>query len=301
MGSHATGILLVLSAALLWSSGGLGIKVVDAQPLAISGFRALFALPLLLLFLQLRHGGALPALKRGMARPLVWAAAVSYAVIVVSFVLANKLTTAANTILLQYTAPVWVALLSWPLLKEKVGRLDWVAILGSLYGMTWFFGDGLTTNGMTGNLLAILAGVGFAAFTLLLRLDQARWQQQTGETGTAHIHAVGAVVLGNVFAAAVGTPAMLGTGAQSSQAWLVLVGLGTLQIGTAYLCFTAGVGRLSAVESTLLAMVEPILNPIWVALGTGEMPSRGAVFGGAIIVGCVTLRGMAHGWRAARK
>jgi len=292
MTPHVQGIVLVLAAALLWSSGGLGIKLVTADALAISGFRALFALPVLLLFLQLRHGGVLPSMRHALRRPLVWAAAVSYAVIVVSFVVANKLTTAANTILLQYTAPIWVALLSWPLLQERVRAVDWLSILGCLYGMTWFFGDGLTTSGMTGNLLAILAGVGFASLTLLLRLDQAHWRRDTGHEGPLHVHAVVAVTLGNALALLVGLPAMLQVGALSPSARLVLVGLGTLQIACAYLCFTAGVARLTAVESTLLAMVEPLLNPLWVALGTGEIPGRNTLLGGALIVGCVTVRGV---------
>ncbi|MBI5497997.1 MAG: DMT family transporter [Deltaproteobacteria bacterium] len=290
MSVRVKGILLVLAAALLWSSGGLGIKLVPAEALAISGFRALFALPVLLGFLQVRHGGALPALREGLRRPVLWGAAASYAVIVVCFVMANKLTTAANTILLQYTAPVWVALLSGPLLGEHVRLRDWLATAGCLGGMAWFFGEQLTPGGLTGNLIAIVAGVGFAGLTLLIRVNQRAWQLETGSTLAMDRHPVVAVVLGNVLALCIGLPWMLRTAELSPTAWAVLVALGTLQIACAYLCFTAGVARLNAVESNLVAMIEPILNPLWVALGTGETPSTNALAGGTLILLSVTLR-----------
>ncbi|HMZ81390.1 MAG TPA: EamA family transporter, partial [Acidobacteriota bacterium] len=156
----------------------------------------------------------------------------------------------------------------------------------------FFFRDQLSPAGFTGNIVAIIAGVGFAGITLFLRLDQLKMSQQHGSGHSAHVSAVVSVALGNILAALIGLPWMISSPPPTVAGWLVVVGLGMVQIALAYLFFTAGVARLTAIESTLLALVEPILNPIWVALGTGETPSRSALIGGTMIVASVTVRGI---------
>jgi hypothetical protein len=120
--SRAIGFLLVVFAALTWSTAGIGIKVLWADALSVAGYRSLFALPVVIAFAAATADR--PALTAAMKRPLVWAAALSYALTVTVFVAATKLTTAANAILLQYTAPIHVALLSYPLLGERLRRSD---------------------------------------------------------------------------------------------------------------------------------------------------------------------------------
>lgn len=307
--SVARGFLLVLSAALLWSTGGLGIKLISAgaPALAIAGYRGLFALPVLLLpaFLLLRaapQGDA--ALRAGLRLPPVWLGAASYAVTVIFFVIANRLTTAANTILLQYTAPIYVALLSYPLLREPVRRLDWLAIAGCVLGMAWFFTDQLSASGWLGNGAALFSGVGFGLLPVMMRLSLRRASGAGSVPGMGRLLPVLIVVLGNTITALICLPWMIGAwraGSFAGQGWGVLAALGCLQIGLAYLLYTAGVRHLSAVQCILVCTVEPLLNPVWVALGTGERPSRSALIGGALILLSVTGHGVLTGLRARRR
>jgi drug/metabolite transporter, DME family len=301
---RARGILLVLAAAVAWSAGGLGVKLIDAPALTIAGLRSLFAITVL--------GGALvhharasktdlaAALRALLARPLVWGAALGYALMVVCFVLAVKLTTAANAILLQYTAPIYVAFLSWPLLRERVRAWDWVAVAGCILGMALFFADKVSSSGQLGNLVAVLSSFGWASFPLQLRLTQHRLEGEGLEAARlVAMMPLVAALLGNTLAVLVCLPWMVSHPPHTAVAWGVLVPLGTIQIGLAYVFYSAGVRRLRAVESILVCTLEPILNPIWVFLGTGERPSASAIAGGAIIVLAVTAQGMAAGAQRA--
>jgi drug/metabolite transporter (DMT)-like permease len=272
--------------------GGLGIKLVDAGGLAIGGYRSLFALPVLLWAMgprALAQDG-----PRALARPYVWGAAVSYAVCVVTFAAANKLTFAANAILLQYTAPVHVALLSWPLLREPVRKADWLAIVGCLFGMGLFFRDGVSAGGAStlGNLLALVSSFGFAGLPLLLRLELASLAREGGAFETRAPSPMLALLLGNLLAVLATSPWMLADAPQSAQGWGVVAALGVFQIGLAYVCYGHAVRHLSAVETTLFATVEPLLNPVWVLLGTGERPTPAALLGGLVILGSVTAQGL---------
>ena len=277
----------VLVAALLWSTGGLGVKSVDLSPMAVAGLRSAFAAPVLAIALLVearRRNVAVGALLR---RPLVWAAAFSYAVMVVSFVVACKLTTAANAILLQYTGPVYVALLSWPLLRERVRAADVVATFGCLLGMALIVAERVSGRGHTGDLVAILSSWGFAGVPLLMRLD--------AKDASAEVPVAGpllAMVVGNVMACIICAPSMISEVAHpiSASAWAMLAYLGVFQIGVAYVLYGAAVNAMPALRSTLLAMIEPVLNPLWVALVRGERPSAMAAVGGAVIVLSVTLQ-----------
>jgi drug/metabolite transporter, DME family len=292
---HRKGIIFVVVGAALWSIGGLGIKKVTADALTIAGFRSLFAFLVLAIALAYRVVTENRSLGPLLLRKYVWFGAFSYAFTMMSFVEANKLTTAANAILLQYSAPIFVALLSWSFLREPILRRDWLAIAGCLLGMGCFFFGKLSATGMAGNGLAILAGVGFAGLTVFLRADKFA-QKDVEPAGGTPLSNLVAITLGNAIAALLCTPWMLAGGTLNRPAWATLVILGVVQIGIAYLFFTAGVSRLSALESTLLAMVEPILNPVWVALGTGEKPAPTAYLGGGIIISVLILRG----WLANR-
>ena len=278
----------VLLAAVLWSTGGLGVKSVDMPPLALAGFRSAFAAPVLgvsALVLARRHDVAISALLK---RPLVWAAALSYAVMVVSFVIAAKLTTAANAILLQYSGPIYVALLSWPVLRERVRATDIAATVLCFFGMCLFFLDRVSSQGRIGDLVAIVSSFGFAGVPLLMRLEYTKRPQE-------HAAALGpavAMTLGNLIACAFAAPAM--ASAASSPiglgGWSAIAFLGVFQIGVAYVLYAAAVNALPALRSTLLATIEPILSPLWVAIVRGEKPTKWAAIGGAVILVSVTLQ-----------
>ena len=284
----------VLLAAVLWSTGGLGVKSVDMQPLALAGFRSAFAAPVLGVFaliLARRHGSIGALVKR----PLVWAAAFSYAVMVVSFVIAAKLTTAANAILLQYSGPIYVALLSWPVLRERVRATDIAATVLCFCGMCLFFFDRVSSQGRVGDLVAIVSSFGFAGVPILMRLE---YVKRPNEHAAALGPAV-AMTLGNLIACGVALPAMahaasspIGVGG-----WGAVVFLGVFQIGVAYVLYAAAVNALPALRSTLLATIEPILNPLWVAIVRGERPTKWAAIGGAIILASVTLQAVVRGTR----
>lgn len=287
-GARAAGIAFTLVAALLWSLGGLGIKLVDASPLSIAGWRCAFALPVFVVAIGpavvARTGG------RALRSRYVWGAAVAYAVTLVSFVVATRLTTAANAIVLQYTGPIYVALLSGPVLGERIARKDVLALAGVVVGLVVFSLQDLSAAGRLGIAAALLSGVAFAALPLFLRLELLRGEATPGSS-------VMAILLGNALGAAACLPAMVGTPPADAPSWAIVAGLGLFQIGAAYLCYGAGVRRLRAVETSVVTTVEPVLNPVWVALGTGERPGPFAIVGGLVIVGSVALQGA---WPARR-
>ncbi|OYT72637.1 MAG: EamA family transporter [Chloracidobacterium sp. CP2_5A] len=284
------GMACIIAAAALWSLGGVGIKSAETNPFAIAGFRSFFALFVLSAALAWRMRRAGVQARDMLRRRRVWWGAASYALTMLSFTWANKLTTAANAILLQYTAPIFVALLARPLLNEPITRHDRWAIGGCLFGMTWFFFGKLDLSGMAGNLLAIVAGIGFAGIAVCLRAD-ARAQPPAGGAPPSGL---ALIALGNALAAALCAPAMVAVLPLPAPTLTLLAGLGVFQIGVAYVFFAMGVNRVSALESALLAMLEPILNPVWVALATGERPSSPAFLGGAIVIGVLVWRQLAR-------
>lgn len=302
-----TGALLVVAAAMLWSTGGVGVKVAVAEPMVIAGLRSVFALAFMgvVLAVTLRKGGGggrvVTALLR---RPLVWAAAASYALMVVCFVLAARRTTAANAIFIQYTAPVYVALLGGPMLGERVTKRDLLAVGACVIGMGLAFGGELGGGRAAGNVLAILSSFGFAGLPLLLRLDQKRLLAKPGDEAAARVAGHAPLVtmsLGNAIAALAALPAMIAHpvgGASAARTYAVLIALGVFQIGVPYVLYAVAVRRLRALESSLLATIEPVLSPVWVVLATGEVPSPLALAGGAMIVVAVAAQGVAASRRA---
>ena len=260
-------VLFLLIAALLWSSGGLLIKLVGWNPIAISGTRSAIAALVMLAF-RPRMRFSWSAAQLG--------GAVCYAATVILFVIANKWTTAANAILLQYTAPVYVALFSYWLLRERISKLDILAIIATIGGMVLFFFDDLSGGGAMGNFVAILSGVAFAGTALFLRK-----QKDTS--------ALESVFLGNIISFLIGIPFMMNPPTDGTS-WLGLVLLGVFQLGCSYILYAEAMKSVSALEGILIPVIEPILNPIWVFLLLREKPGKWAFFGGIIVLLSVTLR-----------
>jgi drug/metabolite transporter (DMT)-like permease len=258
---------LLAATAVLWSFGGVLIKSVAWNPVAIAGMRSLIALPFLFLVSRKTHvDGSLPQIG----------GAVAYTATVLLFVSATKLTTAANAILLQYTAPVWVALFSHYFLKERVTALDWLAIIVTLAGMFLFFIDRLSSAGMLGNILAVLSGIAFASLVCFMRHQK-------------DASPMGSVFLGNVLTAVFAVPFMLHP-MHDPRSWSCLGLLGVFQIGLSYVLYSAAIRHVSALEAILVPVIEPILNPIWVLWVVGETPGKWALIGGVIVIAAVLVR-----------
>ena len=262
-------------AALCWSLGGLLIKSVAWPPLAVAAGRGFIAAAFLAAFAP-RFRFTWSAAQIG--------GALAYASTTVLFVTANKLTTAANAILLQYTAPVWIALFGAWFLGERATRADWATIAVVFGGMALFFCDDLRLSGVTGNLVALASGVAFASMTLLLRK-----QKDTS--------AVESIFLGNLLAGVIGLPFIVQSGLlPNTGSWIALGLLGTVQLGFSYLLYSRAIRHVTALEAVLIPVIEPILNPVWVLLMLGERPGPLSLLGGVIVLTAVTLRTL-HGLR----
>ncbi|MBI3887403.1 MAG: EamA family transporter [Opitutae bacterium] len=273
---HTKAVGLLLACAVLWSLAGVLIKYIDWPPLAVAGGRGLIAG----VFLLLAHRP-----RRFTWSPLQLGAALAYLGCTVPFAVATKLTSAANAIVLQYTAPVWVALLGAWVLGERTSKADWLAILAVFAGMGLFFAHGLELQGAVGNGLAIFSGMSFAAMAMLMR------KQRDGSP-------IESVILGNLLGAVVGLPFAAGHPLPSARGLGALLALGVLQLGLPYLLYVRAIKHVTALEAVLIPVVEPVLNPIWVLLFIGEKPSLLAMAGGVLILAAVTWRAFASVRRA---
>lgn len=262
-----SGRLLIAAAALLWSTGGLVIKLLPLTAFGVVFWRS--SLSALFLLLVFRPG------REGMRRAS-WATAFVYAGMILSFVSATKMTTAANAIFLQYTGPLYVLILAPFLLKERFRRADAVAVGAALCGMSLFFVGRLDRGQLAGNLMGVLSGVFFAGTVLLLRRDTSR-------------DPIASMILGNLLAALLAFP-FAGSLALDTRGVLLVLFLGIVQMGISYALFVRGLAVVEAAEASLIGMLEPMFNPLWAYLGIGERPSVWALWGGAIVLIAIAVR-----------
>jgi drug/metabolite transporter (DMT)-like permease len=260
---------MVTAAALLWSTGGFLIKLIGWNAMAINGARSAVALVFILSV---------------TGRPtFTWSrwqivGAVAYATVTATFTAATQLTTAANAILIQYTAPVYVALFGAWLLDEKAQMRDWAAIAFVLFGLFLFSRDDLSIEGSWGLVLAFASSLSLAALILCLRRQKNASPLET-------------ILLGNILAILTGAPFMLGE-APSAGSWIWIILLGCFQLGLPFILQTTALTRLTAVEVISIQVLEPVLNPVWAFVIVGERPGFWAIIGGAISLSAVTLRGI---------
>lgn len=260
--SHRSSVVLLVITAILWSFGGVLIKSVTLHPFAIAGMRSLVSS--ILLALAAKHF------------KFVWTRAqmgsvIFFTLTVICFVSATKLTTAANAILLQYTAPIYVALLSGPLLKEKITRSDFKALLLIMMGMLLFFFDRLSSSHFWGNVIALFSGIAFAGLTLCLRMQKG-------------VSTFESLFLGHLLTGLIGIPFLIGGEAPSTQDLCLILVLGIFQLGIPYVLYGIAIRNVSAIEASLIPVIEPILNPIWVFLVIKEAPSKMAMLGGTVVL-----------------
>lgn len=266
--THGISILYLLITAILWSTGGLLIQSIDAHPFAIAGGRSMIAGVLLWVYLRK------PRFTFSKAQ---LAGALFYALTVILFVLANKLTSAANAILLQYTGPIHVALFSWMFLKEKVTKIDWLAIIAVIVGMCLFFMDDISTDGMLGNIVAILAGMAFAGLAISLRMQKDESPLES-------------ILLGNIVTGLFGFAWLYQSMPMNQDSMIGLLLLGIVQLGIPYILYAKAIQHVTALESILIPVLEPLLNPLWVFLASGIIPGYGACIGGVIVVTAIIGR-----------
>jgi drug/metabolite transporter, DME family len=276
--------LQLVAAALLFSTGGAAIKAAEFSGWQVAGFRSgVAALALLLMWPAARRGWSVRAVLVGFA----------YAVCLTLFVLANRLTTAANTIFLQSTAPLYLLVLGPWLLKEPIRRQDLVVMAAVGLGLALFFVSVETPvatapDPVKGNLLALVSG-----FFWALTVCGLRWM---GAAGGEHGSPVAAVMSGNLTAFFVALPMALPLGPHAPVDWALIIYLGVFQIALAYVLVTSALRYIPALEASLILLIEPVLNPVWAWLFQGEQPGAWALLGGALILGSTTLKG----WRDAR-
>jgi drug/metabolite transporter (DMT)-like permease len=269
-------VLLALC-GLLWSTAGVLIKFVDWNAAAIWSARSAIAA---IALWAIRR----PSLERITAAE--WRAACALAATTGLFILANKLTTAANAILIQFSAPIWVALLGSWWLGERATRLDWLTIGTVIGGITLFFFEQLTFDHVAGNLVALAAGVASAVNVTSFR----KVALTPGLTGPSD--PLRPMWLGNVIGAVLGAPFMLISAPPGLTGWTALLALGLIQQAAAYVCYAWAIRHATALEATLLPVIEPIMSPVWVAIVFDERPGSWALVGGAIVVGAITLRAL---------
>jgi drug/metabolite transporter (DMT)-like permease len=264
----ASTVALILC-SILWSSGGILIKLVDWDPFAIAGMRSLIGCLTMLVFI--RKPKFTFSLNQIMA-------AVCYSATMILFILANKMTTAANAVLLQYTEPVFIVILGrWLLTDEKTTLVDWLSIAGVLVGMVLFFLDDLSFTANAGNILAVISGLTFALTAIFMRRQKS-------------VRSSDSFMLAHILTFAISIPFIIRSGPPSTTGMIGLALLGVFQMGIPSILYGFGVAGVSAISAAILTMLEPALNPVWVALFVGEIPSSRAILGGFIILGCVTLR-----------
>ncbi|MFY9826311.1 MAG: EamA family transporter [Thermoanaerobaculia bacterium] len=268
--------LKVLAAAALFSSGGAAIKAVHLAGWQVACFRSVIAgLALLALVREVRRRPNLRVLGVGLA----------YAATMILFVLSTKLTTAAASIYLQSTAPLYVLLLSPWLLKESVRARDLVYMAALALGLGMFFVgtdpvSATAPNPPLGNLLALGSGLTWALTVMGLRYLGRQAGEESGSWAPA------AALWGNVFAALACLPMALALPVLASRPvdWIILGYLGVFQIAIAYLSLLRGLEKVRAFEASLLLLLEPVLNPLWAWLVHGERPGAGSLAGGGVII-----------------
>jgi drug/metabolite transporter (DMT)-like permease len=273
LSEHQQGLLAIFFAAILWSSGGLLVKLITLTPMQISFFRSAVAAATF---------GIIFRRKILKVNSFTFLNSIFYAAVLIFFVLATKTTTAANAIFLQSTAPIYVLIFEPIINKTKYQKANTITVAVCLVGMVLFFLGDLKPGELDGNIYGLLAGIFFASFFLGMRKNGKEHQQSS-------------IFWGNVLVAIICLPFIFSiTELAFSDLWRVSF-LGMFQIAIAYAIFTFGLKRVYAVEASIISMIEPVLNPVWVLIGYGEVPAVNAIAGGVIIIAAITIRTMQMG------
>lgn len=266
--SHKKAIAITCFVALMWSLAGFNIKMIEWSPYAIAAGRSLVAVILL----------APMVLRKGFQKidRYVIGGAICYAAFNYCFITSTTLTSSAIAIMMQYTAPIYVALLSWLFLRERVGWADIISVGFVFLGMIFFFLDSNSGGSLKGNIVSIFNGITFAGISIFLRL------QKDGNPALS-------MYLGNVISAVAGLPIMWNGGMPDTISLLFLL-LAGLLVAVSYTLYAKASTGLSALETVLIPIIDPVMNPVWVFLFLDERPGALTIVGAAVILVSVTIR-----------
>ncbi|MBR5932560.1 MAG: DMT family transporter [Treponema sp.] len=308
------GALALAVCALCWSLAGVFLKYVDINSFATAGFRSFFAFLTLMAFtrrfprlrilesaldVQAPHAGQTKINVK--ATIYLWLSAASYAVTMILFCLANKLTYSANAVLLQYTFPIWIIIFGPLILGEKNSKIDYVAIAGVIVGMLLFFAENIFAvqdgkfkdTQVLGNLLALFSGITFAGTTI--------FQRKQSMISPMDNTSFDSFMLAQLITFAFGAPFVFLTsdGVPGVKSLVFLILLGCIQMGFANIAYSIGIKKVRALSASLITMIEPLMNPVWVFVFVHEIPGFLCVLGGILIIACVVLREVFNKRKAA--
>jgi drug/metabolite transporter (DMT)-like permease len=279
--NKSAGIFAMAATAFLWSIAGLFIKVIDWNPIAIAGMRSLIAS--IVVFIYLKHP------KFHLSFPQI-AAAIANAATMLLFVSANKTTTAANAILLQYFAPVLTVFIGAILLKERTRVEHFAALPLVAAGMIVMFLDELSSGKVFGNVLAIMSAITFSFYFVFMRMQKDGSPLES--ILLSHWLTAGICIIVSFF---------LPVPHVTTKSLAAILVLGIVQVGLSAILFSIAIKRVSAVQANLIAVIEPVFNPIWVFFAIGEAPGTNTLIGGGIIIFAVTMASIISARRTEEK
>ena len=273
------GTVALIICSVLWSTGGIFLKNIELNGIAIAGIRSLISGSFMLLVTRQGLHFSIRDENGRLDKEstiVYWLAAIFYALTMIMFVAANKLTTSANAILLQYTCPVYIILFAPFLTGEKNRPSDYVTIVGVMLGIVLFFADGLESGNQFGNILAALSGLSYGLATIFMRRCR-------GYSG-------GAMALSHMITAVVCLPFVIQSGIPDLKSAFFLLLVGIVSIGIPSILYTVGIKNVRALTVSFITMLEPVLNPVWVIIFAGEIPSTKTILGGLLILGFIMIR-----------
>ena len=263
-------ILEMLLCAALWSIAGIFIKLIPWNSIVIAGLRSLIAGLVMFVYRRAR-GIGFTADRRSLA------GGAALCLTLTCFVAANKLTTAANSIVLQFTAPMFIVVFSALFLKKRFSRADVLAVVLTMAGISLFFFDQLTPGHLAGNCVAIFAGMAFACYYMSLE-------------GASESQRMSAILIAHGLTFLVGLPFTFVYPPELSAAPVAcILVLGVVQLGIPYVLLGRASGACPPLACSLLGAVEPLLNPVWVFIFDGEAPGLWALIGGVVVVATITV------------
>ncbi|WMJ23921.1 EamA family transporter [Paludicola sp. MB14-C6] len=279
MKTERKGILLVIVAALLWSTGGVLIKFIPLSSMAISSFRSLLGLIVIFIFYHK---------QKLIISKTVIISAFCLAYTLIGFVLANRFTTAASAVVLQYCSPICVAFYMFLLYKRKPKRNEVIALFGALVGIILFFFGKFSGSSLLGNVIALSAGFSFGGLFLI--------------NSRSDCDSYSSLVFGQLLTFVIGIPFLFQEdySVVTVGSIFAILALGIFQVGIAYICFSIGIKHISPLEGNIICMIEPVLNPIWVFLFIGETLSIYALFGTVIVISSIIFLNVSQA-REAKK
>lgn len=256
------GRLVLFLAAFLWSLAGVFIKFLPLHPLTIVFYRSFFAAVFFAFF-----RGRSVSLPRGALLVAIF----SYTAAISAFVAANKLTTAANAIVLQYTAPIFVFILVRLLFHEKITGINWICLAFGMFGIGVIFLGSAGQPDAPGVMVALLSGLLFSVYMVTLRFLK-------------EVHAGTLTFVNNLACGLILLPFVSSELGVSVREVAILAVMGIVQLGIPYWLFSKGLETTPLQEAALIVLIEPVLNPLWVALVVGEIPGVATLMGGALII-----------------